>query len=445
LGAPATLNVTASATDSDGTVAKVDFLANGTSIGTDTTAPFGVSWSGVAAGTYTLTALATDDAGVSAESNAATITVSSTLPSGWTAADVGATGAAGSSTFSGGIYSVSGAGADVWGTADAFHYAYRSLAGDGTIVARVSSIQNVNAWTKAGVMMRGALASSSAHGFMLVAASAIRGVPFQRRPVAGGTSVSSSGSQSTAPRWVRLVRAGDVITGYESADGVSWTAVGSDTIQMGATILVGLAVSSHVAGVTATATFDNVTVTTANPTGWTHGDIGAVPIAGDTTFSAGRFTVTGSGADIWGSADAFHYTYTTLTGDGVIVACVASIPQDVNSWVKAGVMIRASLTAGSAHAFMLASASRGMAFQRRASTDGASTNTAGTASASPRWVKLQRSGDVFTAYESADGAAWTLVGTETIAMPATVYAGLAVTSHTTGASATCTFDSVAIQ
>ena len=72
-------------------------------------------------------------------------------------------------------------------------------------------------------------------------------------------------------------------------------------------------------------------------------------------------------------------------------------------------------------------------------------HSAGTMSAAPRWVKLQRSGNLFSAYESADGVTWTLVGTETIPMAATVYVGLAVTSHTTAASATCTFDNVSIQ
>ena len=66
-------------------------------------------------------------------------------------------------------------------------------------------------------------------------------------------------------------------------------------------------------------------------------------------------------------------------------------------------------------------------------------------STAPRWVKLQRNGDLFSAYESADGVTWTLVGTETIPMGTTVFAGLAVTSHTTGASATCTLDSVSIR
>src|SRR5262245_37348398 len=378
------------------------------------------------------------------------------LPAGWSAADVGATGAPGGSTFSNGTFSVTGAGADVWGTADAFQFAYRSLDGDGTILARGTTIQNVNAWTKAGVMMRSALSPSGAHGFMLAAASSTKGVPFQRRPTDGGTSVTSPGSPSTAPRWLKLIRAGSVITGYESADGANWTIVGSDTFTMGSSILVGLAGSSHVSGVTATATFDNVTVTAANPpppdpppsgvpTGWAHADIGAVPIAGDAIENGGAFTLTGAGADIWGNADALHYAYATLNGDGTIVARVASIPQEVNSWVKAGVMIRASVSADSPHAFMLASAARGTAFQRRAVAGDVTTSTAGTASTAPQWMKIERSGQLFSAYESADGLNWTLVGTDTIAMPQTVLVGLAVTSHTTGASATCSFDAVSIQ
>jgi subtilisin family serine protease len=378
-----------------------------------------------------------------------TTTPNGTLGAGWSHADIGATGTTGSATQSNGTFEVSGAGADVWGTADAFHFAYRTLDGDGTIVARVTGIQLVNNWTKAGVMIRESLSPSAAQGFMLVAASPVKGVPFQRRPADGAVSVSTSGSQSTAPRWVKLVRSGSTIDGYESADGSAWTRVGSDTFTMGQTVLVGLAVSSHVFGTTATATFDNVSVmsgATASPSAvWEHRDIGATPFAGSATGGDGGYTVTGSGADVWGTADAFHYAYTTLAGDGTIVARVTGIPMDVHQWVKAGVMVRASLTAGSPHGFMLISAGRGAAFQRRHADQDISVSTAGSFSAAPRWVKLQRSGSQLTAFESADGLAWTLVGSDTIALGASVYVGLAVTSHTTGASATCTFDNVSVR
>ncbi len=124
---------------------------------------------------------------------------------------------------------------------------------------------------------------------------------------------------------------------------------------------------------------------------------------------------------------------------------MTAIPTNVHAWVKAGVMIRESLSASAAHGFMLVSASKGLAFQRRPAAAGASVSTAGALAGAPRWVKLQRTGDLFSAYESVDGTTWTLVGTETIPMGTSVYVGLAVTSHTTGASATCTLDSVSIQ
>jgi regulation of enolase protein 1 (concanavalin A-like superfamily) len=307
-------------------------------------------------------------------------------------------------------------------------------------------------------MIRTSLSASSAQGFMLVASSSAKGVNFQRRLSDGGLSVGTTGSASTAPRWVKLVRAGSVITGFESPDGSNWTQVASATFSMPSAVLVGLAVSSHVSGTTATATFDNVTISTSAPpppppppppgglpTGWSQADVGTVPIAGNAGASNGAWTVSGSGADVWGTADQFHYAFTTLNGNGTLIARVTSIPGNVNAWVKAGVMIRATTDAGSAHAFMLVSASKGVAFQRRTATGGVSTSTAGTLSSAPRWVKLTRSGNTFSAFESADGVNWTAVGTDTIPMPASVLVGLAVTSHTTAASATCGFDNVSIQ
>jgi regulation of enolase protein 1 (concanavalin A-like superfamily) len=132
---------------------------------------------------------------------------------------------------------------------------------------------------------------------------------------------------------------------------------------------------------------------------------------------------------------------TRLNGDGTIVARVATV-QNVDAWTKAGVMMRETQTAGSVHAFMLVSPGKGNAFQRRGVTDGTSVSTAGSASTAPQWVKLRRSGHMFTAYESSDGTNWRQVGNAMIPMAQIVYAGLAVTSHNPSASATCTFDNV---
>ncbi len=75
------------------------------------------------------------------------------LPPPWVAQDVGNVGAAGSTSESSGTFTLKGAGADIYGTADAFQFVWQPLSGDGQIVARIVSIQNVNAWAKAGVMI----------------------------------------------------------------------------------------------------------------------------------------------------------------------------------------------------------------------------------------------------------------------------------------------------
>jgi hypothetical protein len=153
--------------------------------------------------------------------------------------------------------------------------------------------------------------------------------------------------------------------------------------------------------------------------------------------------VSGAGADIWGNADAFRYVYRTLTGDGSIVVQVSSV-QFVHDWTKAGVMMRATLSAASPHAMMIVSANKGLAFQRRVAAAGVSTHTSGGTGQAPQFVKLARTANTFTASRSADGVAWTVVGSQTIAMPSTIYVGLAVTSHVSSVSATATFAETSI-
>src|SRR5262249_54113985 len=139
----------------------------------------------------------------------------------------------------------------------------------------------------------------------------------------------------------------------------------------------------------------------SNPNPWSHQDIGAVGVPGDAAFDAttGVLTVSGAGADVWGAADALHYAYQPLTGDGRIVARVTSV-QNTNVWAKAGVMIRDTLDPGSAQAFMLVSFSKGLAFQRRDTANGASVNTSGAMAAAPYWVMLDRTGNTINAYQS---------------------------------------------
>jgi regulation of enolase protein 1 (concanavalin A-like superfamily) len=131
------------------------------------------------------------------------------------------------------------------------------LTGDGSIVARVGSVTNTNAWAKAGVMFRETLGAGSRHAFMLL--SAANGVSFQRRTATGGTSLSTTVPGVSPPQWVRVVRSGNTFTASYSSDGTNWAEVGTETITMPASIFVGMAVTSHNNTALTTATFTNVT------------------------------------------------------------------------------------------------------------------------------------------------------------------------------------------
>ena len=149
---------------------------------------------------------------------------SAQLPAGWQSQDIGTTG--GSASESNSTWTVIGDGADIWGTSDAFHYAYVPLIGDGEISAHVvDNGTGSNTWAKGGVMIRETLQANSKHVMAIITDSDGGGIANQGRPSTGGSSVSFHGDiTASPPHWVRLVREGDMITGYHSADGIDYIA-----------------------------------------------------------------------------------------------------------------------------------------------------------------------------------------------------------------------------
>ena len=180
-------------------------------------------------------------------------------PSPWVSQDIGSVAIAGSSTLSSGVHTITGSGADIWGTADGFRFVYVPLTGNGTVTARVVSQTKPDVWSKAGVMIRESLAANARHVMAVVSGS--NGVRMQYRSTAGSSSSDISGGSGDVPVWVRVTRSGNSFTTYRSADGVTWTQMGSTSIAMGSATYVGLAVTSHTNSATSTATFSNVTVT----------------------------------------------------------------------------------------------------------------------------------------------------------------------------------------
>jgi ABC-type transport system involved in multi-copper enzyme maturation permease subunit len=179
--------------------------------------------------------------------------------------------------------------------------------------------------------------------------------------------------------------------------------------------------------------------------------------------------------------DAFYFVRQPLAGDGSITVRVTSLTglysthggmaaaggaatagmiPGVQPWSKAGIIIKASTTEGSAYAAMMVTGSHGVRMQWDFTHDVAGL-TGNVSAASPRWLRLTRSGDMISGYDSADGAHWTLVGTTTLTgLPATAQGGLfaatpgytkpstgLATASVTGgpALATGAFDDVSLQ
>lgn len=481
-----------------------------------------------------------------------TVTVSYSPPVAVTlqGQDVGTVQVAGSTTFSSGTYTLKGSGNDIYFTADGFHFALTQLTGDGEIRARVTSQTNTNPWAKAGVMFRESLTAGSRHAMMFTTPTgAGNGFGAVWRPTVNAATTYAGGPALNAVpnNWVRLVRAGNVLTAYASANGTAWTTVSSTTLStLGSTLYVGLAITSGSSSLS-TATFDNVqivgsqsvvapavtlssassietgsftvqaqftqsvtglaasdfTLTNANASNLTGSgssysltvtpisagtvtislpassavnsanagntvsntvtvtyapaaavtlvgqDVGVTPVAGSTTFSAGTYTLKGSGDDIYFTADGFQFALTQLTGDGEIHARVTS-QTNTNPWAKAGVMFRESLTGGSRHVMMFTTptgAGNGFGAVWRPTANAATSYADGPAlnTVPNNWVRLVRAGNVLTTYASANGTAWTTVNSVTLSsLGSTLYVGLAVTSSESLVLGTATFDNVQI-
>jgi len=208
-------------------------------------------------GNYTLTVTGTS--GSLMHSTTVSFVISA-LPAGWTDVDIGSPGMVGSANYSAGTFTVNGGGADIWYSSDQFNYLYQSLAGDLTITARVASQQNTDGWAKAGVMVRETPAANASYVSVLLTPA--NGLVMQYRSTTGSNAVQQAQVAAlAAPNWVRLVRSGSTFTGYRSADGITWTQVGSISLTMASSATAGMTVTAHNNSLLNTSSFGNVSIT----------------------------------------------------------------------------------------------------------------------------------------------------------------------------------------
>jgi hypothetical protein len=176
-------------------------------------------------------------------------------------------------------------GADIWGVTDEFRYAYKTLTGNGSMIARVDDLDETpNGWVKAGVMIRQSVDPGSAHTMMVMTGGGGNGASWQGRLTDNASSENADATDAvTPPYWVRVDRTGDSLTGAISPDGQNWTQIGdARSIAMTDPVLIGLALTSHNANQATSAQFSNISTTGDVAGNWQTAEIGVAQPEGNT-------------------------------------------------------------------------------------------------------------------------------------------------------------------
>ncbi|MDR3709964.1 MAG: RICIN domain-containing protein [Capsulimonadaceae bacterium] len=179
---------------------------------------------------------------------------------------------------------------------------------------------------------------------------------------------------------------------------------------------------------------------------WNGMDLGHPATAGSATLSNGTFTLTGSGTGIAGPSDQFHYVYQATTGDFALVAH-ATLALNAPDGAVAGLMVRDALAATSHFVAALTTPKTGAILRYRNEwvPDTASDPPSATSAA---WLKLTRIGTQVTGYTAQDSngspGPWKKIASSKPIAGGMIYAGLVASGGAPGATATASFDHVAV-
>ena len=260
---------------------------------------------------------------------------------------------------------------------DSFYFVHRPLAAGGRLTARLTSLTagqgtaGLAPWSKAGIIIQASTQPGSAYAAMMVTAG--HGVRMQY-DYTGDIAGPAGPVPAASPRWLRLTRSGDTLTGYESADGTHWTTVGTAHLAgLPATVQAGMFAaapgssqittqsvsgsSEHGGVALAAARFDHLSVGGQRPGGgWAGGPVGASP-GGGFHQSGGTVTVTGSGdiaPDVPAGGGIGAPVERTLLGAfGGLIAVIVVATMFITAEYRRG-LIRVTFTASPARGRVLA-------------------------------------------------------------------------------------------
>jgi hypothetical protein len=354
----------------------------------------------------------------------------------------------------GDVWTIHGAGADIWGSEDAFQFLHAlAWPADGYVIARLINMSDGEPFSKAGLMVRGTLDANAATVVLDVKPN--HEIEFMHRSTAGAQMMYDAGIFVTAPVWLRLSWKPEsssaaityAVTAAASEDGTTWTTIGNPvtlTFPCCSTMHAGAVVTSHDQSTTSTAQFDGLSML---PSIYTSTDVGATGLRGSAAISAqsGSLTVDGAGGDIWGTADSFQFVHFTWSADGGTFDENLLSIDNTHPFAKAGLMVRDGVGADAMFVILDVKPNSEVEFMARLCTGCETQYLGGTTVTLPAELYIVRTGSTFDAYVSPPSGSGPrrLVGSITIPMPLRVEAGFAVTSHDPAQLNTAVFGSTA--
>jgi outer membrane protein assembly factor BamB len=182
-------------------------------------------------------------------------------PSGYSCADIGDPAIVGDQQLSGGKWTLSAGGFDIWALSDQFRFVWQSVSPAASVSAQVTAVSDTSPNTKAGVMLRAGTDPAAAWYAVFVTPG--DGIEVQYRPEDGDICSQNVNPAGTVPQYLRVTRNGDLFTAYTSVNGVNWTPISGSAVplpDLTGALIGGIALGAHNAQALATASFDSVSI-----------------------------------------------------------------------------------------------------------------------------------------------------------------------------------------
>lgn len=351
-------------------------------------------------------------------------TPSSTFVAQSSGSDIGTVGAAGSSVYTSGAYSVSGSGADITGTQDSFEFVSMPISGNSVLSTRITGFTSADSNGTAGLMLRDSSASGAPFAAVVITGS--RKVEFVRRTSTGVAATVTAGQTVNLPVYLQIVRNNGIVTATYSSDGTTWSTLGSAEISLRTDLLGGLSVCSHKPGQFAVLTCDAPNVGDGSQpayAGLSLYSVGVADLAPSASVSgSASFTLTGAGYFAPGTTlESVSY----LARKNFVDAAISTHVKDARPGfppMRAGLMIRESVVESSRFAALSLNAQGRVVFEYRSSPGAFAVTT--TFNETARYLLLDRKGATITAMVSTDGSNWRTLATGRVSFRQDPYLGL---------------------